>query len=60
MAKKRASAKKLSEASLGHFEASESRVAYQEMQRSAAEARDKNRSGLSFAAPLDLSYIELE
>lgn len=50
MANKRASAKKLSDASLGKFEASESRMAYQEMQKSAAEARDKNRSGISFAA----------
>ena len=41
---------KLSDASLGKFDADESRLAYLEMQKSAEEARNKNRSALSFGA----------
>lgn len=41
-------AMKLSDASLGKFDADESRLAYLEMQKSAEEARNKNRSALSF------------
>lgn len=48
MANKRANIKKLSDASLGKFDADQSRVAYLEMQRSAAEARNKNRSAICF------------
>lgn len=48
MAGKRAQIQKLSNASLGQFDADESRLAYLEMQKSAAEARNKNRSALSF------------
>lgn len=45
---KQKQAMKLSEASLGKFDADESRLAYLEMQKSAAEARNKNRSALCF------------
>ena len=48
MAGKRAQAQKLSDASLGKFDDDQSRLAYLEMQKSAAEARNKNRSALSF------------
>lgn len=48
MANKRAQIQKLSDASLGKFDADQSRVAYLEMQKSAAEARNKNRSALCF------------
>jgi len=48
LANKRAQIQKLSDASLGKFDADESRVAFLEMQKSAAEARNKNRSGLCF------------
>lgn len=48
MANKRANIKKLSDASLGKFDADQSRVAYLEMQKSAAEARNKNRSAICF------------
>lgn len=45
---KQKQAMKLSDASLGNFDADESRLAYLEMQKSAAEARNKNRSALCF------------
>ncbi|CAK9074605.1 unnamed protein product [Durusdinium trenchii] len=48
MANKRAQIKKLSDASLGQFDADQSREAYLEMQKSAAAARNKNRSALTF------------
>ena len=48
LANKRAQIHKLSDASLGKFDADASRVAFLEMQKSAAEARNKNRSGLCF------------
>ena len=48
MAGKRAQAHKLSDAALGKFDDDASRLAYLEMQKSAAEARNKNRSALSF------------
>mmetsp|Transcript_44693 Transcript_44693/g.83458 ORF Transcript_44693/g.83458 Transcript_44693/m.83458 type:complete len:376 (-) Transcript_44693:107-1234(-) len=48
MAGKRAQAQKLSDADLGKFDADQSRLAYLEMQKSAADARNKNRSALCF------------
>ncbi|CAE7455865.1 Scn11a [Symbiodinium pilosum] len=48
MAGKRAQAQKLSDASLGKFDDDQSRLAHLEMQKSAAEARNKNRSSLCF------------
>ncbi|CAE7241558.1 Scn11a [Symbiodinium natans] len=48
MAGKRAQAQKLSDASLGKFDADQSRLAYLEMQKSAAEVRNKNRSAQCF------------
>jgi len=48
MANKRAQAQKLSDASLGKFDADQSRLAYLEMQKSAAEVRNKNRSAHCF------------
>ena len=48
MAGRRAQAQKLSDASLGQFDGDQSRLAYLEMQKSAADARNKNRSALCF------------
>ena len=48
MAGKKKKAEKLSDASLGRFDADASRLAYLEMQKSAAAARNKNRSALTF------------
>lgn len=45
---KQKQAMKLSDASLGKFDADQSRIAYLQMQKSAAEARNKNRSALTF------------
>ena len=45
---KQKQAMKLSNASLGKFDADQSRIAYLQMQKSAAEARNKNRSALTF------------
>ena len=59
MAGKRAQAQKLSDASLGKFDADESRLAYLEMQKSAAEVRNKNRSAMSFNEPQAQPYPAL-
>ncbi|CAJ1408080.1 unnamed protein product [Effrenium voratum] len=48
MVGKKKQAEKLSDASLGKFDAEESRRAFLEMQTSAAAARNKNRSALTF------------
>ena len=48
MAGKRAQAQKLSGAALGKFDDDQSRLAYLDMQKSAADARNKNRSSLCF------------
>ena len=48
MAGKRAQTQKLSDAALGQFDGDQSRLAYLEMQKSAADARNKNRSALAF------------
>lgn len=45
---KQKQAMKLSDASLGKFDADQSRIAYLQMQKSAADARNKNRSALTF------------